>query len=312
MIIIGAAMNHWYHMDMNYRSAINMLVMCGCVGQVGRAAGRITWARRSCGRSRAGPRSPSPRLGPPAAAAELHLGFYAHTDQWRYETLDVKEILSPTARRPWDGAIIDYNIRAERMGWLPSAPQLEQNPLTIAKKASCGLEPEGLRRAEPSSRRAQHVLRGPDNPKNWPRNLFVWRSNLLGSSARGHEYFLKHLLGTSHWGARQGSRRGRAAKRRRRSYGATKRRKGKLDLLVTLDFRMSTTCVYSDIVLPTATWYEKDDLNTSDMQPRSSIRSPRPWTRCGRHAPTGTSTRGLGEKFSGGRAGGVGTEKDVV
>jgi nitrate reductase alpha subunit len=25
--------------------------------------------------------------------------------------------------------------------------------------------------------------------------------------------------------------------------------------------------VFSDIVLPTATWYEKDDLNTSDMHP---------------------------------------------
>ncbi len=28
---------------------------------------------------------------------------------------------------------------------------------------------------------------------------------------------------------------------------------GKLDLLVTLDFRMSSTCLFSDIVLPTAT-----------------------------------------------------------
>jgi len=42
---------------------------------------------------------------------------------------------------------------------------------------------------------------------------------------------------------------------------------GKLDLVVTLDFRMSTTAVYSDIVMPTATWYEKNDLNTSDMHP---------------------------------------------
>ena len=42
---------------------------------------------------------------------------------------------------------------------------------------------------------------------------------------------------------------------------------GKLDLLVTLDFRMSTTCLYSDVVLPTASWYEKNDLNTSDMHP---------------------------------------------
>jgi nitrate reductase alpha subunit len=35
MIIIGAAMNHWYHADMNYRGVINMLVMCGCIGQSG-------------------------------------------------------------------------------------------------------------------------------------------------------------------------------------------------------------------------------------------------------------------------------------
>ncbi|MBY0430049.1 MAG: nitrate reductase subunit alpha, partial [Rhodospirillales bacterium] len=35
MVIIGAAMNHWYHMDMNYRGIINMLMMCGCIGQSG-------------------------------------------------------------------------------------------------------------------------------------------------------------------------------------------------------------------------------------------------------------------------------------
>lgn len=35
MIIIGAGMNHWYHMDMNYRGVINMLMLCGCIGQSG-------------------------------------------------------------------------------------------------------------------------------------------------------------------------------------------------------------------------------------------------------------------------------------
>ncbi|MEI8395920.1 MAG: molybdopterin-dependent oxidoreductase, partial [Rhodospirillaceae bacterium] len=35
MVIIGAAMNHWYHSDMNYRAVINMLTMCGCVGKPG-------------------------------------------------------------------------------------------------------------------------------------------------------------------------------------------------------------------------------------------------------------------------------------
>ena len=106
----------------------------------------------------------------------------------------------------------------------------------------------------------------PDAPENWPRNLFVWRSNLLGSSGKGHEYFLKHLLGTDHgvMGKDLGEE-GHA--KPKEAVWHDEAPKGKLDLLVTIDFRMSTTCVYSDIVLPTASWYEKDDLNTSDMHP---------------------------------------------
>ncbi len=32
--------------------------------------------------------------------------------------------------------------------------------------------------------------------KNHPKSLFIWRSNLISSSAKGQEYFMKHLLGT--------------------------------------------------------------------------------------------------------------------
>ena len=42
---------------------------------------------------------------------------------------------------------------------------------------------------------------------------------------------------------------------------------GKLDLLVSLDFRMTATPLYSDIILPAATWYEKHDLSSTDMHP---------------------------------------------
>jgi nitrate reductase alpha subunit len=38
MVILGAAINHWYNMDMNYRGIMNMLIMCGCVGQSGGVA----------------------------------------------------------------------------------------------------------------------------------------------------------------------------------------------------------------------------------------------------------------------------------
>jgi nitrate reductase alpha subunit len=105
----------------------------------------------------------------------------------------------------------------------------------------------------------------PDAPQNWPRNLLVWRSNLLGSSGKGHEYFCKHLLGTEH--GVQGKDLGDDEAKPTEVKWHKNAPRGKLDLLVTLDFRMSTTCLYSDIVLPTASWYEKNDLNTSDMHP---------------------------------------------
>src|SRR3546814_3055346 len=55
--------------------------------------------------------------------------FYAHSDQWKYERLKVSDILSPLAdEKQWTGSLIDFNVRAERMGWLPSSPQLESNP----------------------------------------------------------------------------------------------------------------------------------------------------------------------------------------
>jgi nitrate reductase alpha subunit len=268
MVIIGAAMNHWYHSDMNYRGVINMLVMCGCVGQSGGGWSHYVGQEKLRPQSGWLPLAFALDWARPPRQQNSTSFFYAHTDQWRYETLDVNEILSPTAPAgPWDGALIDYNVRAERMGWLPSAPQLETNPLTVAARASSrGLEPPDYVAQALKSGELKLACEDPDKPANWPRNLFVWRSNLLGASGKGHEYFLKHLLGTTH---------GVLGK----DLGATGRQKprevawhdeapeGKLDLLVTLDFRMSTTCVYSDIVLPTATWYEKNDLNTSDMHP---------------------------------------------
>jgi len=268
MVIIGAAMNHWYHADMNYRGVINMLAMCGCIGQSG--GGWAHYVGQEKLRPQAGwaPLAFALDWGRPPRQQNSTSAFYAHTDQWRYETINVGDIVSPTAPAgQWDGAIIDYNVRAERMGWLPSAPQLETNPLEIARAAAdASLEPKDYVAQKLKSGELRMSCEDPDNPKNWPRNLFVWRSNLLGSSGKGHEYFLKHLLGTTHgvMGKDLGEE-GRA--KPTEVVWREESPKGKLDLLVTLDFRMSTTCVYSDIVLPTATWYEKNDLNTSDMHP---------------------------------------------
>jgi len=268
MIIIGAAMNHWYHSDMNYRGVINMLMMCGCVGQSGGG-----WAHY-VGQEKLRPQTGWTALAfaldwhrPPRQQNSTSF-FYNHTDQWRYEKLDVREVLSPLADpNDFSGSLIDFNVRAERMGWLPSAPQLTTNPIQVCKDAAAaGIDTKDYAVAALKDGRLRMACEDPDNPVNFPRNLFVWRSNLLGSSGKGHEYFLKHLLGTTN--GVQGKDLGEEGGHKPEEVvWRDQAPEGKLDLLVTLDFRMSTTCLYSDIVLPTATWYEKNDLNTSDMHP---------------------------------------------
>ena len=42
---------------------------------------------------------------------------------------------------------------------------------------------------------------------------------------------------------------------------------GKLDLMTTIDFRMTSNALFSDVVLPAATWYEKYDLSSTDLHP---------------------------------------------
>ena len=268
MVIVGAGLNHWYHMDMNYRGIINMLVMCGCVGQSGGGWSHYVGQEKLRPQTGWQPLAFGLDWGRPPRQMNSTSAFYAHTDQWRYETLDVSEVLSPTAPEgAWNAALIDYNVRAERMGWLPSAPQLQTNPLDVSKRAAgAGMEAKDYVAKALKSGELKLSCDDPDNPANWPRNMFIWRSNLLGASGKGHEYFLKHLLGTKH--GVMGKDLGEDGKKKPSDVvWHDKAPEGKLDLLVTLDFRMSTTCMYSDIVLPTASWYEKNDLNTSDMHP---------------------------------------------
>ena len=199
MVIIGAAMNHWYHCDMNYRGIINMLMMCGCIGKSGGG-----WAHY-VGQEKLRPQTGWTALAfaldwirPPRQKNSTSF-FYAHTDQWRYEKLEMDEVISPLAdKKLYGGSMIDYNVRAERMGWLPSAPQLQTNPLQVVRDAqAAGIDPKEYAVKALKDGSLKMSCEDPDHPDNWPRNLFVWRSNLLGSSGKGHEYFLKHLLGTS-------------------------------------------------------------------------------------------------------------------
>ena len=104
-------------------------------------------------------------------------------------------------------------------------------------------------------------MEDPDAPENWPRVWFIWRGNALMASAKGHEYFLKHYLGT-HTNAIAEDLAGDSV---HDVVWHEQAPLGKLDLVVDLNFRMDTSALYSDIILPAATWYEKADLNSTDM-----------------------------------------------
>ncbi len=107
----------------------------------------------------------------------------------------------------------------------------------------------------------------PDAPENFPRVLTVWRANLLGSSGKGNEYFLQAPAGRDAARVR-GARGTGGPAARARSSGASEAPEGKLDLL--LDARLPHdigTTLFSDVVLPAATWYEKHDISSTDMHP---------------------------------------------
>ena len=92
----------------------------------------------------------------------------------------------------------------------------------------------------------------------------MWRANILGSSSKGNEYFLKHLLGTDN--SVRAEENGPDARPRDVKWQEDAP-EGKLDLLVSIDFRMTSTGLFGDILLPAATWYEKHDLSSTDMHP---------------------------------------------
>jgi nitrate reductase alpha subunit len=87
-----------------------------------------------------------------------------------------------------------------------------------------------------------------------------------GLSGKGHEYFLKHLLGTSNGvqGKDLGKDEAKPKKCSLARQGARRQAGPAGHAGLPHEHHLP---VFSDIVLPTATWYEKNDLNTSDMHP---------------------------------------------
>jgi nitrate reductase alpha subunit len=267
MIVMGAGTNHWFHSDQIYRAMLNLVLLCGCQGVNG--GGWAHYVGQEKVRTITGFSTIAFALDwnrPPRQQAATAF-WYLATDQWRYDALAGDDFSSPVG----DGVLgrkhaADCNAVAARLGWTPSYPTFDRNPLELADSAKREQMTVGdYVVSELKAGRLRFACEDPDAPDNFPRVLTVWRSNLLGSSSKGHEYFLKHLLGipTNTVTALQTPPEHRPHEVRWRDEAA----EGKLDLLVTLDFRMAGTALHSDVVLPAATWYEKHDISTTDLHP---------------------------------------------
>ncbi|TAN28761.1 MAG: nitrate reductase subunit alpha [Actinomycetota bacterium] len=266
MIAMGAGTNHWYHSDQIYRSFLSLLMLGGCEGVNGGG-----WAHY-VGQEKVRPLTGWFTLAfgydwvrPTRHTASTPF-WYLATDQWRYEASHADSLASPLGDGRFNGrSMVDLNAYAARMGWISSNPTFDRNPLDIADQAkAAGKDINEFVVNELKAGRLGFAASDPDSEQNYPRVLTVWRSNLLGSSGKGHEYFLKHLLGADNAVAAEECP---PEKRPSEVIWHERAPEGKLDLLINIDFRMTSTGIYSDIVLPAATWYEKHDLSTTDMHP---------------------------------------------
>ncbi len=268
-VIIGAGINHWYHGNLMYRAAMHALMFSGCVGVNGGGLAHYV------GQEKLAPGEPWSAIAfakdwyPASRLQNAPSWHYVNTDQWRYEkdftdyhTVPIDQPAGTLAR----GHTIDVQARAVRSGWLPFYPQFDRSPIEVvreAEAAGCTTADEVVRHAvaELEAKRLAFAVDDPDAEANWPRVWFIWRGNALLASAKGHEYFLKHYLGT-HSNAIADEVAEASVKE---VTWHDKIPTGKMDLVVDLNFRMDTSALYSDIVLPAATWYEKADLNSTDM-----------------------------------------------
>ncbi|MBK7273632.1 MAG: nitrate reductase subunit alpha [Actinomycetales bacterium] len=308
MILMGAGTNHWFHSDQIYRAMLLLTTITGCQGRNGGG-----WAHY------VGQEKVRPIMGFQHLAFALdwhrpprHMNqtayWYVNTSQYRYDTFTADDLDAGTGVFAGKG-VMDLLAQSVRLGWTPSYPTFNRSSLALADEAkAAGQEPAAYVVEQLRTGALKFAVEDPEAPENHPRVLSLWRSNLLGSSAKGNEYFLKHLLGTDHAvTAAEAAPDQRPDGIEWPEHAA----EAKLDLLMTIDFRMTSSTMFSDIVLPAATWYEKHDLSTTDMHPFVHSFSPAidpPW-----EARTDWGIwKAIAKKFSSLAVDHLGTRTDVV
>ncbi|MBI2567060.1 MAG: nitrate reductase subunit alpha [Candidatus Schekmanbacteria bacterium] len=264
MIIIGAGINHWYHANLMYRAGAMALMLTGCVGKNGgglnhyvgqeKLAPVDSWAAIAFAKDWQGP----------SRLQQAPLWHYINTCQYRYDGQFSRYNAVPKNQLTAQHTA-DTIFQSVRLGWMPFYPQFERNPLQLSREA----EQKGAKTPEDivqyaldqlTSKKLKYAVGDPDAPRNFPRVWYIWRGNAIMGSMKGHEYALRHYLGTHSNAIGKDS-----DEHPQEVQWHDVAPVGKMDLVVDLNFRMDSSALYSDIVLPSASWYEKADLNSTDL-----------------------------------------------
>ncbi|MDT0187754.1 nitrate reductase subunit alpha [Microbacterium sp. ARD31] len=308
MILLGAGVNHWFHSDQIYRAILLLTTITGTQGRNGGG-----WAHY------VGQEKIRPIMGFQHMAFALdwhrpprHMNqtayWYVNTSQYRYDTFSADDLDAGTGVFAGK-TVMDLLAQSVRLGWSPSYPTFDRSSLQLADDAeAAGMEVPAYVAQQLKEGSLRFAVEDPEHEDNHPRVLSLWRSNLLGSSAKGNEYFLRHLLGTD---SSATAVEAPPDKRPTDVVWAEKAAEGRLDLLTTIDFRMTSSTIFSDVVLPAATWYEKHDLSTTDMHPFVHSFNPAiapPWQT----KSDWDTWKVIAKKFSELAETHLGTRKDVV
>ncbi|MDN5848073.1 MAG: nitrate reductase subunit alpha [Nitrococcus sp.] len=267
MVIVGASANHWFHNNHYYRAAINCLIACGCCGRNGGGMNHYVGQEKLAMVAPWNTLASALDWGIKPRLQQSPVWHYTNSCSWRYDNPFWEYAPVPATAKWSKGAhSIDLFCKSVRMGWMPHYPQFNRSPLEVVREAQAagakddkGIVDYTVKALK--NKKLAFSIDDPDAPENWGRVWFIWRGNALQSSAKGAEFFLRHYLGT-HDNAVAPERAKEWVKEVKWREPAPR---GKLDLVIDLNFRMDTSALYSDIVLPAAFWYEKNDLNTTDL-----------------------------------------------
>ncbi len=264
MVIVGAGINHWYHGNLMYRSAIMTLMLTGCVGKNGGGMNHYVGQEKLAPMDSWGTIAFGKDWQSAIRLQQAPLWHYINTCQYRYDGQFSKYNTVPDNK--WTRQhTADTIFQAVRMGWMPFYPQFKQNSLELSQEAirNGATSDEEIKQyvlEKLTSKELEYAVADPEAPENHPKVWYIWRGNAIMGSMKGHEYALKHYLGT-HSNAIAEDAEDQTKEVKWHEHAPL----GKMDLVVDLNFRMDSSALYSDIVLPAASWYEKADLNSTDM-----------------------------------------------